>query len=224
MIANSVYVAEITAERSLEQLPDLPLHLAGPPGTIAVQLRTTVRRLAMGAGLARREELIAQVKALPDLPGLITSPVGGTFIMGGTAWLGICAVAIPPPDTGLPLDWTTAALHRWFTAVLSPYAIAPELGRVEGAWCPGFSDISASGKKLAGLGFRMTRDWVVMRGVMPVQAISPEDFAILHAAHALIGVEIKREAATSLAESGNNPAITVADFIDQVRTVVTETV
>jgi hypothetical protein len=83
----AVRVAEVTAEGGLDDLPELPLHLAGKPGTVAVQLRTTVRRVAAGAGLARKADLLAAVRALPGLPGLATSPAGGTFIIGGSGCL-----------------------------------------------------------------------------------------------------------------------------------------
>jgi hypothetical protein len=220
-VAASVRVAEITAERSIADLPELPLHLAGTPGAVAMQLRTTVRRVAVGAGLARNAALLAAVRALPGLPGLVTSPAGGTFIIGGPGWLGLCAVGVPPAGLGMPLDWMSEALNLWFGAALAAFGIEVRSGRVEGGWCPGFSDISTSGRKLVGLGYRVTRDWVVMRGIMPIAPISAADLDILAACHRLIGVEIAAEANTSLSEASGNPALGVADVIERWRDVRT---
>lgn len=215
----TVRVAEVTAERSIADPPELPLHLLGEPGMVALQLRTTLRRVAVGAGLARNSALLAAVRSLPGLPGLVTSPAGGTFIIGGSGWLGLCAVGVPPPQRGMPLDWMSDALNAWFRRALGDFGVAVETGRVEGGWCPGFSDISARGRKLVGLGYRVTRDWVVMRGVMPVTPISDADLDILAACHRLIGVEISAAANTSLSEAAKEPALRVADVIERWRDV-----
>jgi hypothetical protein len=215
----SVRVAEITAERAVADQPELPLHLAGDPGTVALQLRTTVRRVAVGAGLARNSSLLASVRALPGLPGLVTSPAGGTFIIGGPGWLGLCAVGVPPPQRGMPLDWMSDALNGWFRVALGAFGVAAQTGPIEGGWCPGFSDISAAGRKLVGLGYRVTKDWVVMRGIMPVAPISDGDFDLLAACHRLIGVEVVAEANTSLSEAARQPALSVADVIERWRDV-----
>jgi hypothetical protein len=215
----AVRVAEVTAETGLDNPPELPLHLAGEPGTVAVQLRTTLRRVAVGAGLARKSELLDAVRALPGLPGLATSPAGGTFVIGGPGWLGLCAVGVPPPERGMPLDWINAQLVAWFRAALAGFGVEAGTGRVEGGWCPGFSDISVGGRKLIGLGYRVTRDWVVMRGMMAVAPIAEDDMELLVACHRLIGVEVVPSANTSLAEVADRPALGVAEVIDRWRHV-----
>jgi len=216
-----VHVAEITAESDVDELPELPMHLSGTPGTVAMQLRTTVRRVAMGAGLARDPALLERVRRIPGLPGLVTSPVGGTFIVGGEAWLGLCAIGVPPLGHGLPLEWMSESLNAWFVAALGGEGVASTKGRVDGAWCPGFSDIASGGRKLVGLGYRVTRNWVVMRGVLPVRPISDADHALLVATHRLIGVEVRAAANTSLCEAGGDPELDVAGVIDRWRSVVT---
>jgi hypothetical protein len=205
----TVDVVEVIAERGLDDPPEIPWHLAGQPGSVRIQLRSTLRRVIMGAGLARRPELVAATRALPDAPTVVTSPVGGTFIVGGPGWLGLAAVGVPHEGQPMPLDWMTDALHRWLVERLAGVAETPTLGRVEGAWCPGFSDIAVGGRKLAGLGFRVTRGWVVMRGVLAVRAIDDADWALLAACHRLIDVDIVREAATSLVESTGDNGWTV---------------
>jgi len=210
-----VRVAEVTSELSLDDPPELPLHLAGEPGTVAVQLRTTMRRVSLGAGLARKADLVAAVRALPGLPGLATSPAGGTFVIGGPGWLGLCAVGVPPQEGGMPLDWMNHSLTAWFETALSGFGVRAATGRVQGGWCPGFSDLSVDGRKLIGLGFRVTREWVVMRGMMAVAPITDDDMDLLVACHRLIGVEVVPAANTSLADAAGVPDLGVADVIER---------
>ncbi|MGD0447607.1 MAG: hypothetical protein ABSB36_03190 [Candidatus Dormibacteria bacterium] len=219
--AGAVRVAEVTAESAIGELPELPLHLAGEPGTVAVQLRTTVRRVAVGAGLARKLDLLAAVRALPGLPGLATSPAGGTFVIGGPGWMGLCAVGVPPPERGMPLDWMNDSLGAWFRTALAGFGVSAATGRVEGGWCPGFSDVAVAGRKLIGLGYRVTRDWVVMRGMMAVAPIAEDDMDLLIACHRLIGVEVVPAANTSLAEAAGRPGLGVDEVIERWRDVRT---
>jgi len=214
----AVRVAEVTAERDLLAETPLPLHLLGGPElgetddggrhpAVQVQLRTMLRRVAVGAAVARRVEVVEAVRALPGVPGLIVSPVGGTFVVGGPSWLGLAAVGTPPPGA-LPIDWMLAALRAWLEARLAAIGVTVEVGRVAGAWCPGFSDVAVNGRKLAGLGFRATRDWVVMRGVMAVTPMTEDDLRLLQGTHHLIGLEVERAATTSLAELTGDPTWT----------------
>ena len=53
-----VSVAEVTAERVVDDPPEIPWHITPPVGEIALQLRSTVRRVAIGAGLARNSTLV----------------------------------------------------------------------------------------------------------------------------------------------------------------------
>jgi hypothetical protein len=217
--AARVRVAEISAERYVDDPPEIPWHTKPGAGDIAVQLRTTVRRVALGAGLARSAELVERVRQIECVPAVVTSPVGGTFIIGGDAWLGLCAIGVPGPGQPLPLDWMMRSLRRWFDASLATLGVTTEVGRVEGAWCPGFSDIAVQGRKLAGLGFRVTRDWVVMRGVMAVQPMSAADLDVLVQCHRLINVEVRGDTAISLSEAAGLPLLDVAATINALRDV-----
>lgn len=216
-----VSVAEVTAERVVDDPPEIPWQLTPPLGRIALQLRSTVRRVAIGAGLARDQRLVDSVRRLPGVAAVVTSPVGGTFIVGGEAWLGLCAIGSPPPGQPMPLDWMLHSLHSWFVSALAPFSVVTTVERVEGAWCPGFSDLAVSGRKLAGMGFRVTRDRVVMRGVMAVGPMSDADFDVLVRCHGLIGVELRRDSAISLAEATGRPDLDVAATIDGFRGVAT---
>jgi hypothetical protein len=219
--AAPVEVVEVTAERNVDDIPDIPWHIAPEPGHVAMQLRTTVRRVMIGAGLARRPELVEAVRNLPGLPGLAVSPAGGTFIVGGEGWLGLCAIGTLPDRRHPPLDWMMDALHAWFDAALAPLGVTPTVGKIEGAWCPGFSDIAVGGRKLAGLGFRVTRGMVVMRGVLPVTPITNADLELLQATHALIDLHIDPATLTSLAESTGDPTWTTARAIEHFRAMAT---
>ena len=217
-----VTVREVTAESLGDGPPEIPWHLTpAVPGTIALQLRSTVRRVAIGAGLARNAELVETVRGLPGVPAVVTSPAGGTFIIGGDAWLGLCAIGVPHAGQPMPLDWMLHSLQAWFTDALRGFGVVPAVERVDGGWCPGFSDVAVDHRKLAGLGFRMTREWVVMRGVMNVQPMSAADFDVLQQCHRLIDVDIRRDAAISLAEASGIESLTVDDVIARTRAVAT---
>ncbi len=216
-----VRVVEVTAERSADDPPEIPWHLSPPPGEVALQLRTTMRRVIIGAGLARNRELVESVHNLPGVPAVATSPAGGTFIVGGPGWLGLCAIGALPDSRRAPLDWMMDALRGWFVAALRPLGVAVEVGRVENAWCPGFSDIAVDGRKLVGLGFRVTRGVVVMRGVMATTPVSAADLALLQACHRLIDLRVEPATLTSLAEATGDPGWDDPRAIAHLRGVAT---
>jgi len=216
-----VRVVEVTAECDVGGPPEIPWHIAPEPGRLAMQLRTTVRRVMIGAGLARRPELVEAVRNAPGVPAVMASPAGGTFVVGGRGWLGLCAVGTLPDRRHPPLDWVMDALRHWFDAALQPLGVTIHTGRVDGAWCPGFSDVAVGPRKLAGLGFRVTRGMVVMRGVMPVAPVSAEDLDILRTVHELIDLRIEAGTLTSLAEATGDPTWTVDRAIAHLRTVAT---
>jgi hypothetical protein len=214
-----VSVAEVTAERFVDDPPEIPWHITPPPGRIALQLRSTVRRVALGAGLARNHDLVEAVRNLDGVPAVVTSPAGGTFVIGGDDWLGLCAIGSPHPGQPMPLDWMLHSLHRWFDLALERFSVRATVERVDGAWCPGFSDVAVGGRKLAGLGFRVTRERVVMRGVMAVGPMSDADFDVLVRCHRLIGAELLRDAAISLAEAAGRLDLDVGTAIESFRTI-----
>lgn len=216
-----VAVAEVTAERDVDEAPEIPWHITPAEGRIALQLRSTVRRVSIGAGLARNADLVERIRLLPGVPAVATSPAGGTFIVGGEAWLGLCAIGVPSSGEASALDWMLRSLHRWFEAALTSWGITTTVGRVDGAWCPGFSDLAVDGRKLAGLGFRITKDWVVMRGVLAVQPMSTADLDVLTRCHRLIAVEVRGQRVTSLAEASGRLQLTVPEVIDELRWVAT---
>lgn len=219
-IAAPVRVAQVAAEHLTDEPPEIPWEMTPAPGAVALQLRSTVRRVAMGAGLARRTELVERVRALPGVPSVVTSPAGGTLVVGGDAWLGLCAIGVPAAGQPLPLDWMLRSLHRWFQAALAPLGVTCGVGRVEGAWCPGFSDITVAGRKLAGIGFRTTRDHVVARGLLAVQPLGAADEDLLVRTHALIGLVVRPGTSISLSEA-TGTHLDVAEVIRRWRGIRT---
>lgn len=174
---------------------------AANPGEVLVQLRRTTPRVTVGSGLARRPGLLEAVSVLPGSPRVTTTTAGGTFVVGGPGWLALSAVGRPPAGRVLPLDWMLGALRDWFTERLAAAAIPPpRAGRVDGAWCPGFSDLAVGGRKLVGLGFRVTRERVLARGTIAVSRISEADLSLLQGCHLLLDLEVRRESCTSLEE------------------------
>jgi hypothetical protein len=187
---------------------------AAAVGQVLVQLRRTTPRVTVGSGLSRRPGLLDAVRALPQAPLVTTTSAGGTFVVGGPRWLALSAVARPPAGTVTPLDWTLAALRGWVSSQLVAAGMPPvACGVVEGAWCPGFSDLSVGGRKLVGLGFRVTRERVLARGTIAVLPLDDAELELLRGCHALIGKDVRRSACTSLAElseaAGGPGAVTV---------------
>jgi hypothetical protein len=217
-----VRVVEVTAERSADDPPEIPWALQPPPGRVALQLRTTLPRVLVGAGLARRPDLVEAVRNIPGVAAVATSPVGGTFVVGGPGWLGLCAIGtLPEGPRRAPLDWMLDALRAWFAAALGPLGLEVATGRVDGAWCPGFSDVAVGGRKLAGLGFRVTRGVVVVRGMLAVRRVSDADLQVLRACHALIDLGVERAALTSLAEASGDGSWDDARALARLRAVAT---
>jgi hypothetical protein len=174
---------------------------AATTGEVLVQLRRTTPRVTVGSGLARRPGIVDAVRALPGSPLVTTTTAGGTFVVGGPGWLAFSAVGRAPREGPLPLDWMCDALAAWFGARLGAAGLpGVQRGAVEGAWCPGFSDLNVEGRKLVGIGFRLTRERVLARGMIAVTRLEHDQLELLRGCHALIGKEVRREACTSLEE------------------------
>jgi lipoate-protein ligase A len=208
-------VVELTAETGTGDPPEIPLHLMPPVGSVAIQLRSTVSRVCVGAGLARHPELLERMREAGGM-AVAPSPAGGTVVVTGPGVLGFCAIAVPPPEAAFSLDWMLGKVELWFRAALATYEVEDvSVGKIEGAWCPGFSDIAVGGKKLVGLGFRVTKDWVVVRGVLPVTTYNEVEVDALIKCHQLIGVEVQPEKFVALAQCTSHVGIGVADVMEQ---------
>jgi lipoate-protein ligase A len=207
-------VVELTAETGVDDPPEIPLHLMPSMGSVAIQLRSTVSRVCVGAGLARRTELLERMREAGGMQ-VAASPAGGTVVVTGPGVLGFCAIGVPPPEATFSLDWMLSKVAQWFRTALTTYDVGNvSVGKVEGAWCPGFSDIAVGGKKLVGLGFRVTKDWVVVRGVLPVIAYNDAEVKALIKCHELIGVVVEAEKFVAL-EQCTDRKVDVADLMER---------
>jgi lipoate-protein ligase A len=169
----------------------------------------------VGAGLARHPELLERMRVAGAM-AVAPSPAGGTVVVTGPGALGFCAIAVPPPEAAFSLDWMLGKVAQWFRAALATYEVEDvTVGKVEGAWCPGFSDIAVGGKKLVGLGFRVTKDWVVVRGVLPVTSYNEIEVNALIKCHQLIGVEVAPEMFVALEQCTSYEGLGVTGVIEQ---------
>jgi len=144
------------------------------------------------------------------------SPAGGTVVVTGPGVLGFCAIAVPPPHAAFSLDWMLGKVGHWFRMALATYDVGTiSVGRVDGAWCPGFSDIAVAGKKLVGLGFRVTKDWVVVRGVLPVRAYNDVEVNALIKCHELIGVTVETDKFVALEQCTTRSGVNVSELLEE---------
>jgi len=206
---------ELTAETGVDDPPEIPLHLMPSVGSVAIQLRSTVSRVCVGAGLARHPELLERMHDAGGMP-VAPSPAGGTVVVTGPGVLGFCAIGVPPAEATFSLDWMLGKVEQWFRAALATYDVEDvSVGKIDGAWCPGFSDIAVGGKKLVGLGFRVTKDWVVVRGVMPVAPYDSLEINALINCHRLIGVTVEPEKFVALKQCTPGSGVNVARVMER---------
>ncbi|MGA7172677.1 MAG: hypothetical protein WCB86_01050 [Candidatus Dormiibacterota bacterium] len=174
--------------------------LSALAGEITLQFLRTSRGVTLGSTLTRRPELVAQIRGIEGIGAVRTSPIGGTVGPGGEHWLSFLAVARLPDPCPRPLDRLTSALRTFIQDQLSSSRVRLQQGRVEGAWCPGFSDMAVDGRKLAGLGLRLTAGWGLVRGVIAVSPPDREELQCLDACHLVFGPGVDPSHLTSLAE------------------------
>ncbi len=168
------------------------------PGVLWLWPLASAGGVSVGPTLGRRPELLEALRALPGLGAIHVSPVGGTIGPAGRAWLNLLGMARLPADCPFPLDRLTATAHQLLQRRLAGREVVR--GRVDGSWCPGFSDLSVEGRKLVGIGFKLTARWAALRLVVAVRPPSASEFSALHQAHQLIGTSLRRSALTSLAQ------------------------
>ncbi|MGH7692835.1 MAG: hypothetical protein ACREOA_09010 [Candidatus Dormibacteria bacterium] len=178
--------------------PTQGLHPA--PGHMSLRLLRSPEGVTLGSSLTRRPEVVAAIQAILGVGAVRTSHIGGTVGPGGGHWLGLFAVARLPDPCPRPLDQLTSSLRAYLEARLGESGVQLQLGRVDGAWCPGFSDLSVRGRKLVGLGLRLTAGWGLVRGVVAVSPPGPAELQRLDACHRAFGPGLDPEKLISLAE------------------------
>ena len=195
-----VSVVGATDEEDLRLIADPRSGLTAEPGEITLQLLRSSRGVTLGSSLVRQPELVAKIRQIEGIGAVRTSPIGGTVGPGGEHWLGFLAVAKLPDPCPNPLDRLTWSLRTFLEERLSSVGVRLDQGRVDGAWCPGFSDLAMEGRKLAGLGLRLTGGWGLVRGVVAVSPPDPEELRSLDACHLVFGPGLDYSRLTSLAE------------------------
>jgi hypothetical protein len=148
---------------------------------------TSPRGVTLGSALTRKPGLVEAIRLVPGIGEVRLSPIGGTVGPSGESWLGLAFMARLPNPCPRPLDQLMAGVTGFLRGWLGPRAAALEQGRVDGAWCPGFSDLAVDGRKLVGLGFKLTRDTAVVRAIIGVRRPGPDELLALDACHRVFG-------------------------------------
>lgn len=195
-----VSVVGVAEEDELLRQADPRAGLSPEPGQISLLLLRTRPGITLGSSLTRKPAVLTRIREIPGLAAVRTSPVAGTVGPGGQHWLGFLAVANLPDPCARPLDRLTGSLRCFLEDRLGPWGVELELGRVEGAWCPGFSDLAIAGRKLVGLGYRLTGGWGLVRGVVAVSPPDQTELALLDACHRAFGPGLDYSKLVSLAE------------------------
>ncbi|MHB1526291.1 MAG: hypothetical protein ACYDEA_05375 [Candidatus Dormibacteria bacterium] len=177
---------ELEGGLALKLVPDLP-------GEVLLIPLTSAAGVTLGSAIWRKPGLVEAIRGLPGLGEVRLSSIGGTVGPGGASWLSLLFVAHLPDPFPRPLDQLLAAFLAFLDGKLKPWALILEKGRVEGAWCPGFSDVAVSGRKLAGLGFKLTRETALVRAILGVRPPSSVELETLDAAHRTFGPGVQGE-------------------------------
>ncbi len=162
--------------------------------------------VTLGPSLARRPQVVAAISAIPGIGEVRLSPIGGTVGPGGPGWLSLLFAGRLAPGMPRPLDEVLDLVGTWLRDRLG--GIELQRGRVAGAWCPGFSDLSLGGRKLVGVGFKLRRDEALARAVICVRAPTAEELVALNGCHLTFGEGVALSSLTSLAEVLVQPGMT----------------
>jgi hypothetical protein len=195
-----VTVVGVGDEDDLRLESDARAGLGADPGQISLRLLRSRAGVTLGSTLARQPEVVERIRQIPGIGSVRISSIAGTVGPGGEHWLGFLAAARLPAPSPKPLDALNLSLLSFLAQRLKPYGVGLKLGRVNGAWCPGFSDIGLNGRKLAGLGLRLTGGWGLVRGVVAVSRPGAEELQRLDQCHRTFGPGLDYATFTSLSE------------------------
>jgi hypothetical protein len=174
--------------------------LTAEPGQISLRLLRGQPGVTLGSTLSRKPGVVDRIRKIAGIGTVRLSPIAGTVGPSGEHWLGFLAVGRLPEPTAKPLDALNQSLLAFLEHRLEPYGVRLQLGKIDGAWCPGFSDIGLGGRKLAGLGLRITKGWGLVRGVVAVSPPQAEELQWLDECHRAFGPGVDPATFTSLAE------------------------
>ncbi|MHB1575459.1 MAG: hypothetical protein ACYCX9_02945 [Candidatus Dormibacteria bacterium] len=185
----------------------------GRPREIRVIPLRTVYGVTVGPGPARLPGVVDAIRKIPDIGAVRLSPVGGTIGPGGPDWLHLLMVASLPQPLTRPLDVLLAAALGTLERRLIRHRLELTPGKVTGAWCPGFSDLSVGGKKLVGVGFKLTREVALMRAVVGLRMPPPAHLLALDISHRTFGPGIAGDRLTWLGDLVGMPGLTQEEAI-----------
>ncbi len=177
---------ELEGDLALKLVPDLP-------GEVLLIPLVSTAGVTLGSAIWRKPGLVEAIRGLPGIGEVRLSSIGGTVGPGGASWLSLLFVAHLPDPFPRPLDQLMAAFLTFLDRKLGLWDVSLERGRVEGAWCPGFSDVAVSGRKLAGLGFKLTRETALVRAILGVRPPSSAELQALDTAHRTFGPGVHGE-------------------------------
>ncbi len=186
------------------------------PGEVLVMPLLTARGVTVGPATARQPGVLAALRAVPDLGEVRLSPIGGTIGPGGPEWLSLLMVARLPQPLARPLDVLLAVVRGTLERRLRRYGLELIPGKVAGAWCPGFSDLSVGGRKLVGVGFKLTREAALIRAVVGLRRPETAHLRALDLAHRAFGPGIASDRLTWLGELTGMPGLTQSEAISLV--------
>ncbi len=169
-------------------------------GQVQLQWLRFRQGVTLGRTLTRRPGVVERCRQIEGIGEVRLSAIAGTVGPTGPNWLSFLAVAGLPDPCPRPLDGLTDSLRTYFASHLGHHGDELRLGRVDGAWCPGFSDLQIRGRKLAGMGMRVRRGRGVIRGVIAVSPPGAPELARLDACHRLFGPGVDASKLVSLAE------------------------
>ncbi len=198
--------ATVAGRAGLDLAPDLSREVRVVP-------LLTAPGVTIGPSVARRQGVLEAIRTIPGIGEVRVSPIGGTIGPGGPEWLSMLMVARLPDQLARPLDLLLAVVQGILEARLSSLAVTLTAGRVAGAWCPGFSDLSVEGRKLVGVGFKLTREVGLMRAVVGLSRPDALSLTALGLAHRAIGVEISAQHLAFLGELIGRPELAQAEAI-----------
>lgn len=210
---------EITVLPRQEDEPGPGSDFVFPDGTMEMLVIpiTSPRGVTVGSALTRRPNLVEAIRQVPGIGEVRLSPIGGTVGPGGENWLGLTFLARLPNPCPRPLDQLMVGIAEFLRGRFGPVGSGLKQGRIEGAWCPGFSDMSVAGRKLVGLGFKLTRDTAVVRAIIGVRMPDQDELRALDACHLVFGPGLDQRRLCWLADILGRPELNQAAALRLIR-------
>lgn len=152
--------------------------------------------ITVGPAVFRFSRILEAVIARSPYP-VIQLPGGGTITYTDLSWVQIRLTAQVSPGS-LPVDTVLLAVLSLLRDLIP--ATDLQCGTVEDAWCPGFTDISFAGQKLAGVGILSRGPEVTANVTFSTLPVPKSIVETLDHLHLILGKHVLQSALTSLSE------------------------